>query len=185
MGDQAAPGKTKLDLVKDAAIRALDQFKGDDEVGLRIFSTAVGPAEHTDYADVVPIGPLGPEKQQLAAKIGGLSPVAGTPLYTVTNVSYDQLKASFDGTRINAVLLLTDGMNEDPRNNDLDGLVRNLRAGSEGQSAVPVRVFTIGYGHDADLATLRRISEATNASAYDASDPTTIDKVFTAVVSNF
>ena len=185
MGDQAAPGKTKLDLVKDAAIRALDQFKGDDEVGLRIFSTAVGPAEHTDYADAVPIGPLGPEKQQLAAKIGGLSPVAGTPLYTVTNVSYDQLKASFNGTRINAVLLLTDGMNEDPRNNDLDGLVRNLRAGSEGQSAVPVRVFTIGYGHDADLATLRRISEATNASAYDASDPTTIDKVFTAVVSNF
>jgi Ca-activated chloride channel family protein len=32
---------------------------------------------------------------------------------------------------------------------------------------------------------LRRIAEATNAAAYDASDPTTINKVFTNVVSNF
>ena len=47
------------------------------------------------------------------------------------------------------------------------------------------RGYDLGYGHDADLATLRRISDATNASTYDASDPTTIDKVFTAVVSNF
>jgi Ca-activated chloride channel family protein len=185
MGDEAAPGRTKLDLVKDAAVRALEQFNADDQVGLRIFSTAIGPADHPDYADVVPIGPLGPQKQQLAAKIGALLPAAGTPLYTVTNASYDQLKAGFDGARINAVLLLTDGKNEDPRNSDLEALIRNLRAGSEGQSATPVRVFTIGYGHDADLATLRRISDATNASTYDASDPTTIDRVFTAVVSNF
>jgi Ca-activated chloride channel family protein len=48
-----------------------------------------------------------------------------------------------------------------------------------------VRLFTIGYGEDADLDTLRRISETTNAATYDSSDPTSIDQVFTAVVSNF
>ncbi len=48
-----------------------------------------------------------------------------------------------------------------------------------------MRVFTIGYGADADLATLRAIAEASNAALYNATDPTTIDKVFTAVVSNF
>jgi Ca-activated chloride channel family protein len=60
-----------------------------------------------------------------------------------------------------------------------------MRAGSEGLSSSPVRVFTIGYGSDADLGTLRQIAEATNAAAYDARDPRTIENVFTNVVSNF
>jgi Ca-activated chloride channel homolog len=48
-----------------------------------------------------------------------------------------------------------------------------------------VRVFPIAYGADADLPTLRQIADATSAAVYDSSDPTSIDKVFTAVVSNF
>jgi Ca-activated chloride channel family protein len=50
---------------------------------------------------------------------------------------------------------------------------------------VAVRVFTIAYGDTADLPTLRRIAEASRGAAYDASDPDSIDKVFTAVISNF
>ena len=46
-------------------------------------------------------------------------------------------------------------------------------------------MFPIAYGEDADLSTLRRIAEASTAAVYDASDPTSIDKVFAAVVSNF
>ena len=48
-----------------------------------------------------------------------------------------------------------------------------------------MRVFPIAYGKQADKATLKRIAEASNSAMYDASDPTTITKVFTAVVSNF
>ena len=48
-----------------------------------------------------------------------------------------------------------------------------------------VRVFTIAYGPDADLATLQQISEASRAAAYDARNPATIDKVFANVLSNF
>jgi Ca-activated chloride channel family protein len=48
-----------------------------------------------------------------------------------------------------------------------------------------VRVFPISYGRDADLATLQRIADATNAAVYDASDPTSIRRVFDAVISNF
>ena len=57
---------------------------------------------------------------------------------------------------------------------------RILSEGGPGTS-----VFAIAYGGDADLETLRRIAEATNAQVYDASDATTISRVFTAVVSNF
>ncbi len=46
-------------------------------------------------------------------------------------------------------------------------------------------MFTIAYGQDADLDTVKRISEASRAAAYDATDPLTIDAVFTSVLSNF
>ena len=185
MGDDAGGGETKLELAKRAAVEALSQFKDEDEVGLRIFSTNVGPPEHPDYVDLVPIGPIGAKREEIANKIRALIPTEGTPLYTVARVSYQELKAAYDPSRINAVLLLTDGRNEDPRFNDLEATLRDLRAGSEGVTSTPVRLFTIAYGKGADLGVLKRMAEATNAAAYDASDPATIDRVFTAVVSNF
>ncbi len=186
MGEPADDrGNTKLDLAKQAAIAALAQFKAEDDVALRIFSTEISRAPPTEYLDLVPFGPISSNRELIATRIRSLVPTQGTPLYTVTGASYRELRDSFDPQRINAVVLLTDGRNEDPRNRDLDGLLSDLRAGSEGQSSTPVRVFPIAYGEDADLSVLRRIAEATNAAAYDASDPTTIDKVFTAVVSNF
>jgi Ca-activated chloride channel family protein len=57
--------------------------------------------------------------------------------------------------------------------------------GPEGESTTPVRVFTIAYGDDADDQTLRQISQASSAATYNASNPATIEQVFTAVISNF
>jgi len=52
------------------------------------------------------------------------------------------MREGIDRSRINAVLLLTDGRNEDGER-DLDGLLRELT--SEDEHRI-VRVFTIGYG---------------------------------------
>jgi Ca-activated chloride channel homolog len=185
MGDPAGEGReTKLDLAKEAAITALDQFAPQDSVGLRIFSSDLGPPEHPEFVDLVPIEPIGQSAEALRTRIRALIPTNGTPLYTVTQASYDQMVADFDPAAINAVVLLTDGRNEDI-NDDLAGLLSSLQTGSEGQTSRPVRVFTIAYGGDADLSVLERIAQATNAAAYDASDPATINKVFTSVISNF
>ena len=186
MGDPAGGDdrSTKLDLAKEAAITALEEFKDADEVGLRIFSTDLDQAQ-SDFLDLVPIDKISANRERIASSIRGLTPIAGTPLYTVAEKSYDEMQSGFAPERINAVVLLTDGRNEDPRNDDLEGLLTKLRSTNEGQSARPVRIFPIAYGGDADLAVLRRIAEATNATAYDASDPTSISKVFTAVISNF
>ncbi|HEX6313106.1 MAG TPA: extracellular solute-binding protein [Acidimicrobiia bacterium] len=183
-GDEAT-GETKLDLAKRAAISALDQFKPEDQVGLRIFSTEISPEEPTDYLDLVPIAPVSQNREQLASRIRNLVPTQGTPLYTVTEDSYRRMEDEFAPELINAIVLLSDGRNEDDRNNDLDGLLRYLEGRNEGQSSQPVRVFPIAYGADADLGVLERIAAATNAAAYDAADPTTIEKVFVAVISNF
>jgi Ca-activated chloride channel family protein len=95
------------------------------------------------------------------------------------------MQQEYEPDRINAVVLLSDGQNEDPRNSDLQGLLDALASANEGQSSRPVRLFPIAYGDGADLSTLRQLAEATNAAAYDASDPASIAKVFTAVISNF
>src|SRR5581483_4802664 len=161
MGEDAGDG-TKLDLAKRAAIDALQDFKADDQVGLRIFSTGInarGP--DTDELDLVPIGPIASNREAVATRIDSLVPTSGTPLYSVAKNSYNFLKSSYDPARINAVVLLTDGKNEDPRNEDFSSTLNALRAGSEGLSTTPVRLFTIGYGKDADLATLKRMAEAT------------------------
>jgi Ca-activated chloride channel family protein len=187
MGDEADPktGDTKLDLAKRAAIAALGEFNPEDEVGLRVFSTDISEDEPTDYRDLVPIGPMAANRAELESEIEGLKPTQGTPLYTVTEDSYTKMLEEFDASRINAVVLLSDGRNEDDRNTDLNGLLDFLQGTNEGESLKPVRIFPIAYGADADEATLKRIAEATDAASYSAVDPATIVNVFNAVVSNF
>jgi Ca-activated chloride channel homolog len=191
MGDPAGSGRdTKLDLAKAAAARSLEQFKDEDEVGLRIFSTDVTSDPSVFFIDPVPVAPMAAaQRQQLASTIENLTPIRGTPLYDVTAGSYETMLEGFDAEKINAIVLLSDGVNDDGIPDDdatqLDELITELRSGTEGGAAEPVRIFPIAYGREADLATLRRIAEATNAAVYSSADPTTIDQVFTAVISNF
>ncbi len=182
-------GPTKLDLAKKAAIESLGEFNATDEVGLRIFTTDLGPDGSANYQDLLAIQPMRDNREALASKIRDQFPLNATPLYDVTQASYDDLVGQYDGSKINAVVLLTDGQNDDGDPSDdrdqLTRLIASLRRGTEGESSKPIRIFPIAYGKAADLDTLTAIAEATNAAAYDASNPATITKVFTAVVSNF
>ncbi|MDY7101088.1 MAG: substrate-binding and VWA domain-containing protein [Actinomycetota bacterium] len=190
MGDPAEAGgvDTKLDLARAALARALDQFKESDLVGLRVFSTDLD-ADGATFLDPVPIGPIGAQRDDLVGALDALFPFSLTPLYDVARTSFDEMVASYDPERINAVVLLSDGRNEDIDPADdaeqLDELLATLTRTTQGEGATPVRVFPIAYGADADLNVLREVAEAANAAVYDASDPRSIDKVFASVISNF
>jgi Ca-activated chloride channel family protein len=190
MKERAGPDTrdTKLDLAKSAAIDSLDDFKSNDLVGLRIFSTNLGDSGQS-WLDLVPIGPMSQNQNALRTQIENLMPTNGTPLYDVTLDSFNVLYDGYDPSRINAVVLLTDGKNDDGEvsddNQQLEQAIGELQRNSQGELGRPVRVFTIGYGSDADLSVLKQIAEATNAASYNASDPKSINKVFTAVISNF
>jgi Ca-activated chloride channel family protein len=181
--------ETKLDLAKEAAIAALDEFGDEDEVGLWVFSTGLGDQGRDDILRLIPPSRVGTVRESLKVRIGDLAPTNGTPLYQVTQEAYETMAKEFDPARINAVVLLSDGQNDDGNRDDdraqLDSLLRALTKGTEGQTTRPVRIFPIAYGGDADLPVLRRIAEATSSAVYDSSDPTSITKVFAAVVSNF
>jgi Ca-activated chloride channel family protein len=180
MEQGAGSGGSKLELAKKAAVDALSLFAPDDEVGLWIFSTDLGP-EHADYQEVVPIGRVGANLATLKTSIRDLRTYNGTPLYAAIGAAVDEIRSGLDTDRINGVVVLTDGKNEVSEGGDvcLDCLKENL------DSEFAVRVFTIAYGADANLDVLQQIAQASRAASYDASDPTSISKVFVSVISNF
>ena len=176
-------GSTKLELAKKAALSAISQFAPDDEVGLWTFSTGK-TLQDRPYNKLVPIASVISNKSALDNTIRRLVPSGGTALYATTKAAQRELASNLDPNRINAVVLLTDGKNEFPPDTDLDAVINQLSGSSE-STATAVRVFPIAYGEKADLGVLTKIGEASRAAAYDATDPASIDKVLTAVISNF
>jgi Ca-activated chloride channel homolog len=177
MEQSAGAGKTRLELAQAAAVHGLAQLSDTDEVGLWAF-----PDEGQVYWQYLPVEPLGPRRNEMTNRIQQLIPSGGTPLYAVTRKASEEVRKTASADTINAIVVMTDGKNENPDDTDLDGLVRQL---TDQAPEGGIRVFTIAYGQDADLDTLTRISEASRAAAYDATDPMTIDTVFTNVLSNF
>jgi Ca-activated chloride channel family protein len=177
MGQSAGAGKTRLELAQAAAVHGLAQLSDTDEVGLWAF-----PNDGQVYWQYLPIEALGPQRSEMTTRIQQLIPSGGTPLYAVTRQAAEQVRRTAPADTINAIVVMTDGKNENPDDTDLDGLIRQL---TDQAPEGGIRVFTIAYGKDADLDTLKRISEASRGAAYDATDPLTIDTVFTNVLSNF
>ena len=181
MEESAGNGDTKLALAQKAALKALDQFGPHDDVALWSFSTP-GQGHSEPYRELVKFTPIAQGKAELRKQISGLFPQGGTALYATARRAFRVMSAGVRPDQISAVVFLTDGRNEYPPDTDVDSLVGELSPEDTSRS---VRFFPIAYGKDADLPTLKHIAEAAQGAAYDASDPASIDKVFTAVLSNF
>lgn len=183
MDEDAGQGRTRIELARDAAVTALRLYPDSAQIGLWAFSVLLDPP--ADWIPLVEVGPLSDEvsgatrrdalleqSQTLPSRVGG-----GTGLYDTVLAGFRTVRADYDPARVNSVVLLTDGRNEeDPDGIDLDTLLRTVRA--EFDPAQPVPIITIGMGPDADVETLRQISETTGGKAYIAEDPNDIETVF-------
>ncbi|GAB1820478.1 substrate-binding and vWA domain-containing protein [Herbidospora sp. RD11066] len=162
-------GRSKLSLAQSAAKRAVGDFGPRDRVGLWSFSTTY------DERVLLATG----TRDELRTEIDRLRPQGATGLYDTALAAVEHVQEKARKDTINAVVLLTDGRNEVQQSITLDKLLSGLRGDD------PVRVFTIAYGSDADLTTLKTISETTNAASYDSRDAGVIDRIFTEVIANF
>jgi hypothetical protein len=183
MKEPVAEGVTRIELTRDAAKTALGLFPASSALGLWAFSVDLDPPN--DHVELVPLGLLTDtvgsqtRQQALLAAADGLPDRAsgGTALYDTVLAAFRTVRAAYDPARINSVVLLTDGRNQDdPDSIDLDTLLTTLRA--EFDPAQPVPVITIGMGPDADHQTLARISEVTGAKSYRVDNPADIQQVF-------
>ena len=174
-------GQTKLELAQDAAIVAFDGFAADDEVGLWAFSTERGP-NLEPWLEMQPVGPASTAVPAMKSDVASMVADGGTALYATLRRPRSEMLADLDTKRINAIVLLSDGKNEYPPDNDLDSLLEQLQGESLDTS---VRVFPIGYGEGADPESLGAIAEASRGTYYEANDPASIEKVLASVLSNF
>ena len=183
MNEQVTADQTRIELTRDAAKAALALFPDTSSIGLWAFSVNQDPPN--DHVELVPVGPLTepvggvPRPEALVAAVDKLPGRAegGTALYDTALAAFRTVRAIYDPEKINSVVLLTDGRNEDdPVGIDLESLLTTLQ--TEVDPARPIPVITIGMGPDADLAALTQISAVTGAKAYQAEDPADIEQVF-------
>ncbi len=182
MGDPAGNGQTKIQLVAAAAETAVGFFPQSSEIGLWVFST--NQTATTDWAQLVPLGPLNARlgsttrRQALLAAAPTMpSRVRGdTALYSTALAAFEDVRNTYDPSKVNTVVLMTDGQNVDPGGITLNQLVSTLR--SQFDPAHPTPIITIGIGTDADAAALQAISAATGGKTYLVRNPTDIRGVF-------
>jgi Ca-activated chloride channel family protein len=141
----------KIDNVKEALATFLDQIKSDEErVGLIEF--------YTDVTERVKISELKNNRSDLVRAVANLDSGGNTALLDGVAAAYERLQQLNDPSRINAIVVMTDGK-ENASAISLSQLVKRLQDGN--QRGVPVVIFAIAYGSDADMKMLQTLSDAT------------------------
>jgi len=180
-------GHTKMDLLKEAAVRGLALFAPETNLGSWVFSTNLSGGK--DWREDVPIGPTNAKlpngktrRQAMFETLAATQASNGdTGLYDTSLAAFRAVKRSYAPGRLNIVVLLTDGINDDPDGGiDQGTLLKTLKAE---QGERKVQFVTIAFGANADLTALKRISAATGGRAFAARDPRDIERVFTDVIS--
>jgi Mg-chelatase subunit ChlD len=177
-----AGGQTRLDVTRSALEQALGQFTDRDQIGLWRFAARLDGSR--DYQVLVPTARLGgkaaggaTQRQELHDAFRTLQPVPGgsTGLYDTSLAVYQDAGRSYAAGAFNAVVVLTDGANEDPGSISLDALTARLKALGSPQRPVPMIV--IGVGPEADMSACGAIARAAGGAAYRVNDPAEIQAV--------
>jgi Ca-activated chloride channel homolog len=169
MGDE-----NKLEHAKDGLLGFLANAAPQDRIGLMKFSAKPKL--------LVPIKPFGSNKGDLRTAVQQLFPEDDTALFQATADGLEVVKKQADTSRINAVVLLTDG--QDTAGGISESQLLS-RLEDEGRAETGgVRLYTIAYGSDADKDLLERFSAATGGKAFEG-DNSNIDSVYLSISSFF
>jgi Ca-activated chloride channel family protein len=164
----------KLTHARQGLLVFLRQFSPRDRVGLIGFSERA-------YT-IVPVGEFRTNRAALRTAAATLTAGGGTAVYDATREAVDAVAALRDSTRINAVVVLTDGEDNASRLS-ASALEELLEQRAENQER-NIRVFTIAYGEQANKDVLEDIATAAGGQAYEG-DPEEIVEVYREISSFF
>ncbi|MGW8682839.1 substrate-binding and VWA domain-containing protein [Streptomyces sp. NPDC055817] len=177
------PGRnqSRMEVTKASMLQALATFTPEDEIGLWEFATLLDG--NRDYRKLVPTERLGDRKSggtqrdRLSDAFSGLQPVPGgaTGLYDTTLAAYEEATSSYRNGKFNALVVVTDGANQDPGSISRSNLVSRLQSLADPQHPVPL--IAIAVGPDADKDEVEQIAGATGGSGHQVSDPAEIHAV--------
>ncbi len=159
-----------------AATRGLGLFDDSWAVGLWTFSTLLDGTK--DYRQLVPIGPLATQRSQVAGALATIQPKPDgqTGLYDTVLAAYKTVQAGWDPSKVNSVVILTDGQNEDPNGIDLPTLLATLKKIADPDK--PIQVIAIGIGDQIDEVALKKITDTTGGGTFTTADPAKIGDIF-------
>ncbi|MFL5844950.1 MAG: vWA domain-containing protein [Solirubrobacteraceae bacterium] len=165
----------KLVNAKQGLTGFLSEVAPQDRVGLLTFSTDINP--------LIPIAPISDNLDQLRQTVDGLVADGETSLFDATAAAVKQVADINDDSRINAVVVLTDGVDTNSQRT-VEDIVSELDAASEGDDRV--RVFTIAYGAGASGSqdALKQIAAAAGGKDYTGS-VADIESVYRSISSFF
>jgi Ca-activated chloride channel homolog len=129
---------------------------------------------------VVQRQPLREQRSRVVQTIQGVLADGGTSIYDATAKAFDECLAHPDPQAITAIVVLTDGADRNS-SMSLDQAVEHIRSDGELKN---IRVFTIGYGGEAEQAVLEKIATATQAKFFKG-DPKNIRKIFREISTFF
>jgi hypothetical protein len=169
-----AANKSREQVTVQAAAGGLSLFGDDWSVGLWEFSTKLNGS--IPYKQLVPLGPVSTQRAQLSSALNGVVPTDGdTGLYDTVLAAYKAVQTNWDPTKVNSIVLMTDGQNDNPGGLTLDQLIQQLKNVVDPQRKV--EVIAIGIG-EASQAELSQITAVTSGQVFIASDPSKINQIF-------
>ena len=187
---ERVPGttRTKLQLAQAAGIAALEFTGPHDSLGLWSFSTRLSGRQ--DYRQLVSLGPANlrhgsfPNRQAaMTTAYHHLVPRTDTGLHDTVLAAYATASARYRPDAVNTVVVISDGINDDPGSMSLGTLLTRLRQRYDPQR--PVHIITLAYGAKADRSSLAAIARATDGLPFAAVDPRHLSDVFIAAVTAY
>lgn len=177
----SAGGATREDVTISAAGQGLSLFDDQWSVGLWMFSTNLDGAK--PYRQLAPIAPLATNRTKMVGALPKIKPVpnGSTGLYDTVLAAYKAVQHGWDPTRVNTVVIMTDGQNDNPGGLTLTQLLAQIKKIAD--PARPIEVIAIGIGTDVSKVELTKIATATGGGAFVTSDPSNIADIFLEAIS--
>jgi len=148
----------KLELAKEAALRAIGLLRDSDTVGVVAFDDSpwwvVEPAKLAD-------------RDAVAEAVQGIQPAGGTDIHPAVAAALDRM-LEIEAQRRH-IILLTDGMSAG--NNDYNALTAAMNEAG-------ITMSTVAVGMDADTELLKRLADAAKGRYYYTADQSTIPAIF-------
>ena len=169
-------GRTRAQVTAEAAKQGLGLFKPTTDMGLWVFSNNLDGER--DYRELAPIAPLATEREHLIGLADQVVALVGgkTNLYDTVLAGYQTVLQGWDAARLNVLVVLTDGRDDDVSSINRQQLVDELTRLQDPKR--PTRIIFVGIGPDVDAAELDQIASATGGRAFTTPDPAGIRDVF-------
>ncbi|MGW5719324.1 substrate-binding domain-containing protein [Amycolatopsis sp. NPDC003865] len=175
-------GLNRMQVTVQATEKALHLFKPATQLRMLAFSTRLGGDK--DYRELLPMAPVAQHLTSGALeRLAQLkaSPDGGTGLYDSVVDTYRTARREWEPGRLNLVIVLTDGRNEDAHSMSRAEALAQLAELQDPHRPIPL--IGVGIGPDADKAELDQLTAATGGQAFVAPDPAKITDVFFAALS--